>query len=197
MISAAFRADQGSDNDPLNIPQQGGYVWYEVMEITPARDRTLDEVKDQLVTRWRDDQIASRLKAKADEMLEKLKAGTPFAEVAAAFKLTPQWLPGLKRGSPPPGFPARALDVIFATPKDRAASTEGATLTDRMVFRVTEITVPPLEAESADAKRIDDLLRRAIADDMLAQYVSRLETDIGVTINQAALNQITGASPAN
>ena len=66
-----------------------------------------------------------------------------------------------------------------------------------MVFRVTEITVPPLEAESADAKRFDDLLRRAIADDMLAQYVSRLETDIGVTINQAALNQITGASPAN
>ena len=32
---------------------------------------------------------------------------------------------------------------------------------------------------------------------MLAQYVSRLESDIGVTINQAALNQITGASPAN
>ena len=197
LISAVFRADQGSDNDPLNVPQQGGYVWYEVMEIAPARDRTLDDVKDQLVTRWRDDQIASRLKAKADEMLEKLKAGTPFAEVAAAFNLTPQWLPGLKRGIPPPGFPARALDVIFATPKDQAASTEGATLTDRMVFRVTEITVPPLEAESADAKRFDDLLRRAIADDMLAQYVSRLETDIGVTINQAALNQITGASPAN
>ncbi len=197
LLSAVFHADQGSDNDPLNIPQHGGYVWYDVTEVTPARDRTLDEVKDQLVTRWRDDQIASRLKAKADEMLEKLKAGTPFGEVAAAFKLKPEWRPGLKRGSPPPGFPARALDVIFATPKDQAASTEGATQTDRMVFRVTEITVPPLEPESADAKRIDEMLRRAMSDDLLAQYVSRLETDVGVTINQAALNQITGASPAN
>ena len=125
------------------------------------------------------------------------QTGVPFGEVAAAFKLTPQWLPGLKRGSPPPGFPARALDVIFATPKDQAASTEGATQTDRMVFRVTEITVPALEPESADAKRFDELLRRALSDDMLAQYVSRLESDVGVTINQAALNQITGASPAN
>ena len=130
-------------------------------------------------------------------MLEKLKAGTPFAEVAAAYKLTPEWRPGLKRGSPPPGIPARALDVVFATPKDQAASAEGATSAERMVFRVTEITVPPLEAESADAKRFDDLLRRAMSDDMLAQYVARLESDIGVTINQAALNQITGASPAN
>jgi peptidyl-prolyl cis-trans isomerase D len=197
LVGAVFRADQGSDNDPLTLPQQGGYFWYDVMEVTPARDRTIEDVKDQLVTRWRDDQIASRLKAKADEMLEKLKSGTPLAEVAAAFKLTPQWLPGLKRGSPPPGIPARALDVIFATPKDQAASTEGATPTDRMVFRVTEITVPPLEAESAEAKRFDDLLRRAMSDDMLAQYVARLESDIGVTINQAALNQITGASPAN
>ena len=59
LVSAVFQADQGSDNDPLNIPQQGGYVWYEVTEVTPARDRTLDDVKDQLVTRWRNDQIAS------------------------------------------------------------------------------------------------------------------------------------------
>ena len=66
-----------------------------------------------------------------------------------------------------------------------------------MVFRVTEITLPPLEAESAEAKRFDDLLRRAMSDDMLAQYVARLESDVGVTINQAALNQITGASPSN
>lgn len=197
LVGALFRADKGSDNDPLNLPQQGGYVWYEVLDVTPARDRTLDDVKDQLLTRWRDDQVASRLKAKADELLEKLKGGMTFAEAASAFNLTPQWQPGIKRSAPPAGIPPRSIEVIFATPKDQAASTEGATQTDRMVFRVTEITVPTLEPESAEAKRLDEMLRRAMADDMLAQYVSRLETDIGVTINQAALNQITGATPAN
>ena len=52
------------------------------------------------------------------EMLEKLKAGTPFAEVAGADNLKPEWRPGLKRNNPPPGIPARALDLIFRTPKD-------------------------------------------------------------------------------
>jgi peptidyl-prolyl cis-trans isomerase D len=197
LTGAIFRADHGSDNDPLTIPQRGGYVWYDVVEIKPARDRPLDGVKDQLVARWRDDQIAARLKAKADEMLEKVKAGTPFLEVAKANKLNPEWRPGLKRGNPPPGIPARALDEVFRTPKDAVATTEGASVTDRIVFVVTEITVPQLDPETDDAKRIDETLRRAMADDLLAQYVSRLETDIGVSINQAALNQVTGASPAN
>jgi hypothetical protein len=41
------------------------------------------------------------------------------------------------------------------------------------------------------------VLRRALAEDLYAQYVGRLEKDIGVTINTQALNQITGGSSAN
>jgi peptidyl-prolyl cis-trans isomerase D len=197
LIGGVFRAAKGAENDPLNLPQNGGHVWFEVIDVTPARDRTFDEVKDQLVKRWRDDQIAARLKAKADEMLEKIKAGASFHEVAAASNLKVDWLPGLKRSAPPQGVPARAMEVIFTTPKDAAATTEGSAATERLVFRVAEITVPALEAESADAKRMQDELRRAMSEDLLSQYVARLETDVGVTINQAALNQITGATPAN
>ena len=74
-IAPAFASDVGVDNDPLQLPN-GGYLWYDVTGITPARDRTLDEVKDQVEARWRDDEIAKRLKAKADDMVGKLKAGT-------------------------------------------------------------------------------------------------------------------------
>lgn len=197
LLGAVFRADKDSDNDPLTLPQQGGYVWFDVLDITPARDRTLDEVKDQLVTRWRDDEIASRLKAKADAMLEKLKAGASLTEVAAAENLKQEWMPGLKRGTPPPLLSARGLELVFATPKDSYATVEGRSPTERIVFRVTEVSVPELAADSPEAKRMEDQLRRALADDMLGQYVARLESDIGVSINQTALNQITGATPLN
>ncbi len=53
------------ENDPLQV--QGGYVWYEVAGITPERDRTLDEVKDDIENRWRNDQVANVLRAKAAE----------------------------------------------------------------------------------------------------------------------------------
>ena len=65
------------------------------------------------------------------------------------------------------------------------------------MFRVTEIKVPPLDPESADAKRIDEALRtRRSPKTCSRQYVARLENEIGVTINQTALNQVTGGSTA-
>ena len=81
VVAAAFASDVGVDNDPLQLPS-GGYLWFDVTGITPARDRTLDEVKDKVAARWRDDEIAKRLQAKADDMVGKLKAGTALDQLA-------------------------------------------------------------------------------------------------------------------
>ena len=83
VVSQAFNSDVGVDNDPISF--KGGYVWYDVLGITPSRDRNLDEVSDQVEARWREDQIASQLKAKATEMVQKLEQGGKLADEAAAI----------------------------------------------------------------------------------------------------------------
>ncbi|MFX5994776.1 hypothetical protein ABTF10_19025, partial [Acinetobacter baumannii] len=35
VVSQAFNSDVGADNDPISF--QGGYVWYDVLGITPSR----------------------------------------------------------------------------------------------------------------------------------------------------------------
>src|SRR5262249_19203408 len=64
VIKAAFASDVGVDNDPIDA--DGGYIWYDVAAIAPARERTLDEVKTEVEQRWRDDEVASRLKSKSN-----------------------------------------------------------------------------------------------------------------------------------
>jgi len=61
-----------------------------------------------------------------------------------------------------------------------------------MVFLVTEVKVPPLDANSTEIKRLDEALRARMAEDLGAQYIARLESDVGVSINQSTLNQVTG-----
>jgi peptidyl-prolyl cis-trans isomerase D len=194
VLAAAFAAGVGSDHEPLQIGRNEGYVWYDVVEITPSRERSFDEVKDQVLARWRDDEIATRLKVKAAEMLDKIKGGMSFAQAAAANKVKPEWRPGIKRGSPTPGLSARAIDGIFKTAKGATGTADGANPTERIVFHVTEITVPPLDPNSAEGKRIKEALTQALGNDLLGQYVTRLEKDAGVTINQSALNQVIGGS---
>ena len=60
VVAAAFASDVGVDNEALQLPDDG-YLYYDVTGITPSRERTLDEVKDQVAARWRDDEIAKRL----------------------------------------------------------------------------------------------------------------------------------------
>ena len=65
---------------------------------TPSRERPLSEVQDRVVERWREDEIAARLKTKAAELADKLKTAT-VNDVATAAGLKAQSAKGLKRGA--------------------------------------------------------------------------------------------------
>ena len=43
---------------------------------------------------------------------------------------------------------------------------------------------------SEDVKKTQEALTRALSEDVFAEYISRLESEIGVTINQSALSQV-------
>ncbi|HEY5965546.1 MAG TPA: peptidylprolyl isomerase, partial [Xanthobacteraceae bacterium] len=68
---------------------------------------------------------------------------------------------------------------------------------ERIVFHVTEIKVPELDPEAAETKRIDEALRQRTAEDLIVQYIARLQSDAGVSINQKALGQVAGGSSQN
>ncbi|OLB70247.1 MAG: peptidylprolyl isomerase [Alphaproteobacteria bacterium 13_2_20CM_2_64_7] len=188
LLAGAFTTDIGVERDPLQF--QDGYTWYEVTAISPSRERSLDEVKDQVEARWRDQEVATRLDAKATAILEKLKAGETLPQAAAADRLKVETLTGLKRGEASGPLSAAGVDAVFRTAKDTVGKTEGAQPPDEVVFRVTDIVVPSLDMASEDAKRALETLNRGLSEDILAEYIAWLESDIGVTINQSALNQV-------
>jgi peptidyl-prolyl cis-trans isomerase D len=195
LAPAIFSTDVGVETDPLQY--EGGYIWYDVAGVTPARDRTLDEVKTELEIRYTNDEIAKRLAAKADAMVEKLKAGGSLKDVAAEDNLKVETAAGIKRGDPTENLSAPTINAVFRTPKGAANSAEGVQATQRVVFRVNEVKVPDLDMNSPDAKRISDSLRSALGDELLTGYGERLERDVGVTINPSALNQVTGGGGTN
>lgn len=191
VISAAFASDVGIDTEALQLPN-GGYLYFDVTGVTPSRERPLDEVKDQVATRWRDDEIAKRLQAKADDLVSKLKAGAPFAPVASEAGLKVETAKDLQRGKAGGFVPAKTIEAVFRTPKGVPASTEGGKETERFVFRVTDVVVPPLDAGSPQGQAVTTTLQNSYSDDLLSEYIARLENDFGVSINPSALNQVIG-----
>ncbi|MGY4624296.1 SurA N-terminal domain-containing protein [Bradyrhizobium sp. USDA 4486] len=192
VVSQAFNTDVGVDNDSISF--KGGYVWYDVLAITPSRDRNLDEVRDQVEARWRQDQIAAKLKAKATEMVQKLEAGGKLADVASAIGVKVETASPFKRDDSPAGVPAAIVAAAFRTAKDGVVQSPVSGGSEVIVFRVTDIIDPTVDAASDAVKKLKDSLDRALTDEQVAAYVNKLETDIGTTINQAAFAQVTGAN---
>ena len=191
LLSNAFAAAVGAQNDALQL-KGGGYVWYEVAGITPGRDRTLDEVKDKVEARWRQGEIESKLRAKADEMVKQINGGTKLADLAATDKLQVQWANNLKRqGSPT--LPAQAVAAVFETPQGSAGTAEGRDASERIAFQVTNINVPPFDPNAPEAKKIEDTLKRMLGDETLMQYLQKTAADMGTTVNQDVINQALGA----
>ena len=191
LASQAFGSDVGVENDPIQF--NGGYVWFDVLAITPAHDRDLNEVKDQVEAKWREDQIASRLQAKADEMVKKLDQGGKLSDEANAAGLKVETATGLKRESSLPNLPASLVPAAFRTAKDSAGQTPGNGGSEWLVFKVTEVTTPPVDMGSPDIAALKTNLQRAITDEEVGQYVAKLQSEIGATINQSAFAQVTGA----
>jgi peptidyl-prolyl cis-trans isomerase D len=196
VVGAAFSTDVDVDSDALALPN-GGFVWYNVASITPSHERAFDEVKDDVEAQWRSEQVAQRLAAKATELVDKLKGGGAFPEVANQAGLKVETLGGLKRGASSPPLSADVVERIFQTPKGAAASSAIKDPTDLVVFRVTDIKIPEFDPKSAELEHDEASLRRSLSEDLFGQYVTKLETSLGISVNSEALRRLTSGGESD
>jgi len=127
-------------------------------------------------------------------MVGKLERGGTLAEEATAIGSKVETASGFRRDASPPGVPSGVITAAFRTAKDGVGQTPGAGGSEWIVFRVTDVSVPPVDAASDEVKKLKDTLQRGLTDEQVAQYVTKIESEIGTTINQAAFAQVTGAN---
>jgi hypothetical protein len=84
------------------------------------------------------------------------------------------------------------LDAAFTGPEDTVTVTTAKEEPARAVVRVKFFTVPAA-GTTPDAQSVN-IVREGITDDLLQQYVDALQTRLGVSVNQTALQQTLAAS---
>lgn len=189
LLNGAFATQPGVDNETIEIRNQGGFIWYDVLSITPSRERNFDEVKSLAETRWKDAEAAKKVAALADAARVKLDSGETFAQ--AIFGAKTQTVTQMKRGQTALGFDALQVGRIFETPNGKAGVLEAQDGVGRIVYRVTSAEVPP--AATAASVTTDAALSSGLQDDLLVQYVQKVQSDLGVSVNEAAIRSATGA----
>jgi len=188
LIKAVFDAEPNTENEALTTADNG-FVFYEVGSITPARDRTLDEVRQKVVADWTAAETTKRLAAKADELEKRLKAGATLDVIASELKLEKQTKRGLKREADDADFGKEGAAVMFGVGEGGTGLIPSPTGDGQILFKVAEV----FEPAGADASSVPEDAQKSftsgMSDDLLDQLVAQLQTQYDVRIDQAAVAQ--------
>ena len=188
LLAQAFETEVNIENPAINIGGSG-FVFYEVEGITPARERTLDEVRAKVVADWKTAETTKRLVAKAEELQKRLADGTPLDTLATELGVEKQTKRGLRREADDGDFGKPGVAELFSVPEGGTGLIEAPTGDAQLLYNVTEV----FEPAGADADSVPEDARNSfasgLADDLLDQLVARLQSEYEVSINRNAMTQ--------
>jgi peptidyl-prolyl cis-trans isomerase D len=160
-------------------------LWFDIKAVEPARDQTLEEVREAVRTAWTDAKTEEALRAQVDAMMADLDGGKSFTDLAAErnqFPLTSA--PFTRDGDGTPIINSAVATNVFASGPDShgwAVNGDG----EYVVYHVTDVT-PPTDAPSKD---IADFLANANRDALYADFVAGLTDELWPTSVRGAAYQ--------
>jgi peptidyl-prolyl cis-trans isomerase D len=190
IAQAAFAASQGIETEAVEL-SDGGYVWFDLTTVTAAKQKPFEDVKADVTTRVKDEERRREVATIAAKFAERLNAGESMDVIAKEAGAKIEKSNPFNRATSPQGVPQAAVQQAFATAKGRATSALDTSGDARVVLKVVDVTpAPPATPEQVERLKSD--LARQMQSDALAQYVSGLQTKLGLKINEAAVRQALG-----
>lgn len=190
LLTAIFKSDVGVDNEAIST-RDGGYKWFEISAVEPARQRGLEEARPALLAAWRAQESQRALTQKAADLVKRIRAGEAFADIAKSEKAEVKHSPDVKRIGAE-GLDEAAIVQMFDQPVGGAGSV--ATQQGRLVFHVLDSAAPDFNPDKDVNKQIAEQMKTQIGEDILSEYVKKLEADYGVRLNEASFRAATGGA---
>jgi len=188
LLRQAFQTEVGAQASPLDIGQTG-LVWYDVLSISAARDRTYDEVKERVKTDWVVADQQRLLDAKADELKDKINSGETLDSLALSLNVLGEKTVFIKRNAELPDFKRTSVQAGYQVKINSATTAPVAGKQEILVIVPTEIK----EIDTAETKITDQQVLVAnggAADDMLNQMVNNLRNRFEITQNPAVVTRL-------
>jgi peptidyl-prolyl cis-trans isomerase D len=190
LLPEAFKTDVGADAVAISLGNDG-YVWFDVRDVMPDRDRPLAEVRDKAVQDWTAEQQKAELAKKADELKAQAQKGTSLADIATPLGIAVESKSGVTRSTDDPVLGRAGVNAAFSGPVDTVATAVGADPSTQILLKVTDVNEEPTtDALNNRDQQIATIANQA-GDDILDQMVNLLQSQYGAEVNRTLAEQAT------
>lgn len=187
-LKAVFSATAG-DTGLLTETKNGDYYVFRVDEVTPPAFRPLDQVRADVLTVWRREEARRQALTRAKALADKVRGGSDMAEIAREEGLSHGQTASLDRfGSDPNAAPPDLTAKLFGLAKDDVAVAAVPEGWD--IVKLAEVKPGDPKANASAVNILADGLTKSLQNDALAAFTQELQRDIGVSINQRAIDDV-------
>lgn len=186
LLSQAFQTQVGAEASPIDFGT-AGYIWYSVDEIIAPRDRSQDEVTERVKVDWIAAEQAKLIEAKAAELKTRIEGGASIDAVAADLNILATKTGFFKRAGQSAEFPRAATLEGFKGAANHVAVVDAPKAGERLLLTVADVKRPEAQIVKAPEAEVQ-LANQGAADDLLAQMITKLQSEYAVTQNPTAIN---------
>ena len=193
VLKQGFESDTGVENDALTTPS-GGYVWYEVREVTPSAVKPFDTVKTQVEADWKAQKLREVAMEKAKQLVERAQNGITLDALAGEVQAEVKTVQGLKRNETTNEFGADAVAALFSVPEDGFAFAPEGDGKGAKIMQSQAVLIPTFDPNSEEAKTITKALTDGAGENLATSYVADVQNELGVYVDENMWRQVTGAN---
>ncbi len=195
LLPQVFQSDVDEEITPIEIADNG-FIWFNVDEVIPVADRTLERAKADVIARWKADKKQKNLDTFTKKLVERLQAGDSFLKVASEIGSKVKTSKELTRFDSDGIISQATVAKIFLTGRDEIASAGTSEDDIRIVFKVTNISVPSYDSASPEVKALDEFLTTSLGGNLMRHYELALRQDTSININQRVWEQVSSGGAA-
>jgi peptidyl-prolyl cis-trans isomerase D len=186
VLAAAFKLEEGEENEATELADESGYYFVSVTEVVPPAPMPLDTIAAEVEARWRAADRDARIAAVVTKINDAVAKGTPLAQAAAPFNRAP--LPAsLTRRSVNDTFSQELLDQVFAAGKGKSVTGkagDGA----QIVVVVNEIKFGASPVGPDQIAAFGRFIGNQFDQELIDAYASAVRDDFKVKINKAQID---------
>ncbi|WP_254493053.1 peptidyl-prolyl cis-trans isomerase [Bartonella sp. B1099] len=192
LLNAIYQSNEEVDFDPLSF-QNGGYLWYKVNKIIPARDKTLEEAKLDVLSQWKSEEIQRLLDEKAQNALKQLREGKSLVALARTLGIIKQTTPLLQRQDPSEILGVEGVQALFSGSQGHYGIIKGPVATNRIVYQIKSVTMPKDITPHTLAPEVRAKIDMMIREDLKLEMLQIANQEHPLEINSKNYNQIFNA----
>lgn len=199
-VEVAYKTD-GQTESSLITSKGGEYYVLRVDSIKPSKLTPLADIKSKVTEAFQRHQADQALEARVSKIENDMVQHKPVADIVKSYNLDAAASGELKRGNTSLGsvtVPPSLVQAVFAANPDTLTSPVRDKNGRYLIARVLKSNVSDDDAASAaDIEKIKQNVTSQAQDEMMIQYLRRLEIRYPVSINQEALSQLLQQADAS